>query len=890
MRMIRKFRKRLIIFLAAALILAAGALFAIMHFYGDEVKDALLSQLNERLEVEVAVEEISIDLFANFPKGSLRLKGINSTGRASSAGKSLLKAGEIALLFNLFDIFRGSYTIQRVNLYDAFLNLEVNETGDANYHLFKKGKASDGKTRIDLNKVHFRNVVVSYVHTPSQQEYLFRIDKGNLEGSFSSQVQQFHFGGLLHSSHIRSGKHVFLQDKELRLDTEITIDRDAHSVRFARGDIHSGGLDFHVTGTVSTGDARQDLALSVKVDRSPVSSLLKLIPPEYLEPIGEISLDGMVVLEASITGNFLGNQIPRVEVGFTVDGGSFRHDKSGMKLTGMGFTGNFSTGSASSESSYQLQIRELTSAFEGGTISGSLEVSNFSQPRIHTRIITSARIEELSKIFRIDTLQDIRGQVEMNLEFSNQLKDFRRFTISDFLSSKTTGTMTIRGMQFRLRESPLAFDDFNGTFSFNNKDLKVEQFSGVVSGTDFRMKGYFRNILAYAFMPGESIFINADLHSRNFNLDRLLETGKGSGDTKLSFSDRVNYNLNIEIDTFTFRKFTSTSNVGRLIQNERKLHVKNTRIRSMDGQVTLDGSIDGASDQVYYIDCTAEFQGVNIEKLFRDFGNFGQQNITDAHLRGTVDARVHYSSTLTPVLFVDQRSVYTLADVEIYNGELIQYEPLKKLSRYVKEEDLEHIRFSTLKNRIRIEHEVVHIPLMDIASSSLNLSLYGEHTFDNEIDYHIQLLLAEILSRKDPVEEDLGDNFVSDDGSGRAKLFLSMTGSADDPVVKYDTREVRSKIASDLKKEREELKQAFREEFGGRPTGQVPGDAGMTEGGTGQKDFIFQWDETKPEEKVQEKKTGEKTAPQRKEQKQEFIIQWDERKDTIDRDRPRLKK
>ena len=114
-----------------------------------------------------------------------------------------------------------------------------------------------------------------------------------------------------------------------------------------------------------------------------------------------------------------------------------------------------------------------------------------------------------------------------------------------------------------------------------------------------------------------------------------------------------------------------------------------------------------------------------------------------------------------------------------------------------------------MKNKIKIENEVIYIPQMDIETSSMNLNLYGNHTFSNDIDYHVQLLLSEIIARKAAIEEDLGDNFAEDDGLGRTRLFISMSGSADDPVIKYDTREVRNKISADLKKEKIELKKVF---------------------------------------------------------------------------------
>ncbi len=41
-----------------------------------------------------------------------------------------------------------------------------------------------------------------------------------------------------------------------------------------------------------------------------------------------------------------------------------------------------------------------------------------------------------------------------------------------------------------------------------------------------------------------------------------------------------------------------------------------------------------------------------------------------------------------------------------------------------------------------------------------------------------------------------------------------MTGTAEDPIVAYDTKGVREKIKQDLKEEKKDLKQMLYEEFG----------------------------------------------------------------------------
>lgn len=883
---LKKYGKRLIALSLAIVILLVTGLFIIMEYYSQEVTQTLLEQLNQRMETEVSVEDIQLDLFSSFPKASLRFREVNSREKSAFTGTSLLKAGEIALLFNVLDIFRGKYTIEKIILHDAFLNLLVKEDGSVNYKVFENEGSSGNNFSINLKKVHFKNVVVSYIHLPSQQEYLFRIDAGDLEGEFSSNKQHFHFDGTIFSSHIKSGDNVFLHDRQLSLETEMIIDEEEHILYFQMGRIQSEGLDFDVTGNVITGEGRKNLNLAIEVDRSPVKSLIKLIPEAYLEPVSDFILNGEVAISAQISGNFTGNNIPRADILFDLQDGDFAHKKSDLTLSDVSFDGTFSNGDARMEKTYTLTVSNIRSRFKGGKVEGALEISNFIQPRINTRLLTTVQLEVLAGIFPVERLEKISGIMELNLEFRNQLKDFRKFTIEDFISSQTSGSMKISGVNFRLTDSPHNFHDFNGSFSFNNKDLKIEQFSGFVSGNDFYMQGYFRNILAYAFLSDEPIFINADFRSKRFNLDEILETGqdKASEHTRLRFSDRVNYNLNIQIDTFTFRKFMSRDNVGQLIQRNRILYVENTRFNSMDGRVSLSGYINGQNDVTYSMHCRAEFKEVNIHKLFRDFGNFGQQNLTSDHLRGTVDASVDYSSTLTPNLFVDQKSVYTLADVEINNGELIHYEPLNKLSKYVREGEFDHVRFSALKNKIKIQNEIVYIPQMDIESSSMNLNLYGNHTFSNQIDYHVQLLLSEIITRKKAIEEDLGDNFIADDGLGRTKLFLTMTGSAEDPVIRYDTREVRNKISEDLKNERNELKKVLQQEFGFDPKSKKAGADSMAKEMEENKNFKIEWDEGK-NNKVTPKPDKKKDPELKKDQpkQQDFIIEWDEKKDTINR-------
>ena len=89
---------------------------------------------------------------------------------------------------------------------------------------------------------------------------------------------------------------------------------------------------------------------------------------------------------------------------------------------------------------------------------------------------------------------------------------------------------------------------------------------------------------------------------------------------------------------------------------------------------------------------------------------------------------------------------------------------------------------------------------MEINSNTIDISVFGEHDFDNNIDYHLKLLLSDVLTAKFKRGKNSDEEFgvVEEDGLGRTTLFLKIGGTTDDPEFGYDTKELKEKIKSIL--------------------------------------------------------------------------------------------
>jgi hypothetical protein len=226
----------------------------------------------------------------------------------------------------------------------------------------------------------------------------------------------------------------------------------------------------------------------------------------------------------------------------------------------------------------------------------------------------------------------------------------------------------------------------------------------------------------------------------------------------------------------------------------------------MGGSMTFSGIVDAKNNKAIDVVSTFAIKGIHADSVFYVFENFDQDFIVDKHLKGQADADVSLEFTLSQNLRLYQETLVSDISTSIKNGELNNFEPMKKLNKYLNDEGLSRVRFSDIKNDIHIENKTIYIPQMEVRTNVTSIRISGKHTFDQRIDYRI---ITPLRNNKSITAVEAREA-LQEDGSGQSKLFLKIVGTTDDYKVSYDTESVKKKIATDLKKEVRELKEAFK--------------------------------------------------------------------------------
>ncbi|MBI3500998.1 MAG: AsmA family protein [Bacteroidetes bacterium] len=854
-----KIIRRILFTLLFLFLLIAGTLFIIAFAYENEVKEYMIQQLNKHLKTHVIVDSknIHLSLLKNFPYASLDFKNVRML--ESPVGKkiavdTLFSMEEVSLQFNVLDILQKKYVVKKLRAENGKVKLRRAKDGTENWDVWQKSNdttsAASSESAFNLEKFQFRNIELVYLDQKHRDDIAYTIHSGSIGGEFTSKKYTLAIAGDLLAEHFSIDSINYLSRKPVKMDMHLEVDNEKKNYVFSDAAVTIADLKFSAEGNY-TDEKKPYVNLKLNAKDMDVQSVLSLLPEKFNERMKEYDSDGDFFCTASVTGAV---DAPEVRAAFGISKGEITQLSSNVMLKNVTLSGNYFYSPAKDF----LELKTFSAVLANGNIEGNFRMDNFSSPFVSAKLNGAFSMEELRKFLKMDTLwnypvETFYGNMKVNLDYKGQLNASRKYKKSDFDNMNLTGEMQLENAGIQLKNSSLAFDSINGSFALNNNSIAVNSFSGKTSKSDFSLKGNLEDVLAFAFTDDAGINVEATFQSENLDLDEFLINQKVSTkkDTvyRIHFSPQLNFSLSTRIGHLSFRKFAADNLRGSFQLRGQKLIGDPISFSTMEGTVSGSGMIDNSIDSNLLITCNANLKKLNISKLFEECGDFGQKTISYNHLRGTGTADVQFASVWKSDLTADLNRIYVHSNLLIEKGELIKFEPIRALSKYISVAELEDIKFSTLENQIEVKDKKVFIPKMDIQSSALNVTLSGTHGFDNAIDYHFKVLMSDVLFSKARKAKKENDEFgvVEDDKSGRTSLFISMTGTVDEPKFNYDKQGAKQNLKENMAEEKHTLRQILHEEFGWfKKDSTLKKDKPKDDG-----KFIIKWDE---EEKKKEKK------------------------------------
>lgn len=279
----------------------------------------------------------------------------------------------------------------------------------------------------------------------------------------------------------------------------------------------------------------------------------------------------------------------------------------------------------------------------------------------------------------------------------------------------------------------------------------------------------------------------------------------------------INADLNTNITTISYDDFIASDITGQLNYNNQTLTGQDIRLNSLNGNIAGDFKLYESKNNKLTLFSQLNLKQLNIRNAFLAFNNFNQDFITAEHIKGIGTAEIQMQATWKPGFIFEKEELKVKSHLVIEKGELIQFKPLESLSDYVSLDDLKEVQFSTLENTIEIDNSVISVPTMEIKSSALSVFISGIHTFEQEIDYRIKLLLSELMSTKfrkkntQVKKTEFGE--IKENGKIFNTIYFKMTGNSENPNISFDGIRFREDVQKGITQEKEAIITIIKEDI-----------------------------------------------------------------------------
>ncbi len=793
------------------LLVLAISLVSLLFIYEDEVKSIVIKELNKNLQAEVIVDPENIDLtiLKTFPYCSIEFRNMLMLEALKVKKRdTLLYTDKLNLYFNIRNLWEGKYTIEKISLKKGLLNLKYLKDGTANYDFWKtdtskQAKGDEKSLSFHLQSIEAEKFRFTYKDLESDLICDMLLHHLQLSGDFYTDAYELKLKSktTVHA-YVQSGRNYL---KEKNCDLAMTLEVNEDKYLFKKAKISINNLALELKGELDYREQLTAAKITFSAPKLDISSLLSLLPPTYKNIIQDYKSDGNFYIKGKY--NYDKKSSYRLSADFGIENGDVEHTLSATKMNDLFVKGNLLLSPDHSE----LDIEKMRLNLGGDAIRAEFYIKNFDHPEISLNADADLHLENLIRFYPIDTISHLRGKLKLNMVFDGLWDDLKQNAFGKKVQLRSRAEVKDLELQFKGDEKVSKLPAC--TLMVVDGQAELMNCKLLRGSSDLLISGQVPGLFDYLSDKSKPLIIYGDVSSDNLQLEDLLMKYYSSEDKDAPLiPSNVVFRLDARIQNFAYAKFKAQNISGNFEIKNQKAIASDVKLSVMEGEAEINAFFDNSKNKLDLV-LQSTFKHINISELFKQFNNFGQNTLMDGNLKGYATAQVDLSGTWSNELDVDYNSIRSNCDITIEKGELKGFQPMMSLSKFVDVKDLQHIRFSTLQSQIQIREQTIFFPKTFIRSNALNLEFWGQHTFNNEIEYHFQLLLSELLAKKRKTKDnEFGE--VENDPENHRSAYILMTGTVDYPIIKFDKKGLKEKIKTDLKEEKKELRSLLKEEFG----------------------------------------------------------------------------
>lgn len=521
---ISKRLKRSLIFLFTIPVFILSIVIFLVYLNQYKIVQSLIKTANDDFKGQMLLRESHIAPFANFPYISIDLQGFKVFETDDETRTPIIQIEDVYVGFDLFSLLAGNFDVKSIKLSNADISIE--EYADGSFNIAKAfetyvPKASDElkeEFHFDLKEVIFSNVDVHKINSEGL-EFDTYFKQANIGLKSKEDHLFFSVNADFNLSMIDRGDTTFLRRKNMSVNTVLDYFKEKEEIHVSPSELNIDKAQFQFDGIIDVmDDFNVDLSFS---GQKPDFSLLIALAPDNIIPILK-SFDnrGEVFFDAKVKGSTI-HATPFVEARFGCKEGYFKNPATDKVLDDLNFSGYFTNGEKKNLESMRFELKDFNATPESGRFEVNLALENFVSPDIQFQVITLFDLDYLAKFFNMTQLENLRGEVELEMNFHDIIDLEHPEKSIDQMNEAYFTQLKIQDLGFKLPNYDQEIEHLDVDLKVEGNRADLRNFSLNVGGSDVHISGFTSDLPAVIHHTDKEVNTQLKIHSDAVDINEL---------------------------------------------------------------------------------------------------------------------------------------------------------------------------------------------------------------------------------------------------------------------------------------------------------------------------------------------------------------------------------
>ena len=738
------------------LLLLIIAMIAIPFFFKDTIKEKVIEMANENLKANIALQDVDISLFKNFPKAQVTLNDFVLVNKEPFVGDTLFAAKHIDVTLSIKDLLAGNYNLLGANVRDASVYIHLNKEGAGNFDIAipsDKPEEESAPIKLDIQQYNVENL-----------KFTFKMDDGNLfmevadiyhsgKGNFAEEVLDLDTQTKANVT-FAMDKSTFMKQVPITLQAILGIDLKNQKYTFKQNKATVNRLDLVFDGFIQLLEEGQRYDLTFSTPTNSFQNFLALIPEEYSKSIENVKTTGNLTLKGFAKGDMVGDKIPTFGIEMYADNASFKYPnlpKTVRDIT-IDLKVNNDTGITNDT---KINLNKFTMSIDQDHFSARANVSNMVvNPFVDMALKGTVNLANLSQAYPISLDKKFSGILRADI--ATQL-DMKSVEAKKYQNIKAQGTLSLSQFVYAGEEfvKPFHIDNLNVTF--NPSHIGLSQFDARTGETDLHLTGTIDNLYGFAFRK-EILKGNFNLSSNKLVVNDFMqpaakeattptkqetkETPKIEAKTPTQAAIKVpaflDCTLTAKANTVLYDNLKLSNVSGKLIIKDEKVALENLKSDIFGGNIALSGDVS-TKEKTPTFDVDLNLNRVNIPEAFSQITMLEKIAPIAKAVQGKVNTVINVKGSLKNDLTPEINSVSGDLFAALIDSKIDSHGSalLSALDSQFTGLNLNNLNLKDVKAAVDFEDGKVKIKPFTIKYKDVAIEVAGSHGFDQQMNYKL---------------------------------------------------------------------------------------------------------------------------------------------------------